>query len=157
MRRIYILWGDHDESSKRHALLCPNKGSSVQIVMTAQPLVIDKDGDNVADLYGETKTANGTISRGIWSFSKGKRRSPHFIILDSGEQGSFRYPHSNAFMDLNSDGNADLFVTGKSGFQLWENVCRDDHCNFIKRQEIRYPHCRENSGKLLIAMILSLP
>ena len=65
---MQILWGDHNQADNVHKLVCPGTetgGSSVSISlsMDSEPLVIDGNGDNVADLFGST---NGT--RGIWTF-----------------------------------------------------------------------------------------
>ncbi len=32
-----------------------------------------------------------------------------------------RFPHSNAYIDLNGDGNADILATGEKHFHLWKS------------------------------------
>ena len=33
----------------------------------------------------------------------------------------FKVPHSNSFVDVNADGNADIFVTAADAIELWTN------------------------------------
>ncbi len=65
--RLTILWGEHDQNTGEHKLICPAKaakeGIDVDIKMDAEPLVLDANGDQVADLFGQRKdTRCGTIA-----------------------------------------------------------------------------------------------
>ena len=55
-------------------------------------------------------------------FFSDRKQPPSFSALgDAPGNRKFRNPHSNAFVDLNDDGNADILVTTEDGFELWEN------------------------------------
>ena len=54
---VAVLWGQHDQNGGRHRLVCPTEaikeGIRQSIHMDAEPLVMDGNGDNIADLYGQ--------------------------------------------------------------------------------------------------------
>ena len=54
--QIIVLWGEHNYKTGEHTLLCSKADTHNPwdhfIDMDSQPLVIDGDGDNIADLYG---------------------------------------------------------------------------------------------------------
>ncbi len=46
---------------------------------------------------------------------------PDWVTLTNSST-EFSRPHSNAFVDMNGDGNADIFVINSDNtFELWEN------------------------------------
>ena len=115
--------------------------------MSAHPIILDANGDQIADLFTTTKTSD-TTERVIYLFSSNRSEVPTAVNLDSEASSSesetlmpLRVPHSNAFVDLNTDGNADLFVTGESAFELWEDVGGRKESHFKLHKSISYPHC----------------
>lgn len=128
--------------------------------MSSEPLILDANGDDVADLFGSQVGVDGS-KRSLWLFGKDRTQGPEVVDLTEDQPSSssslvagvipepyerFRRPHSNAFVDLNTDGNADLFVTAKDRFELWENVggsSGSENKHFKKHKEIRYPECKE--------------
>ncbi len=64
---VVILWGDHDQETDQHRLVCQAKAEREKVLLTlemeAEPLVVDANGDNVADLYSQT---NGTRLGEMW-------------------------------------------------------------------------------------------
>ena len=68
-----ILYGEHNQISGQHNLTCPEeaakKGYEYEIEgVEAQPIVVEANGDGVADLFG---AHNAT--RGIWIFNQVRR------------------------------------------------------------------------------------
>ncbi|XP_059091742.1 T-cell immunomodulatory protein-like isoform X2 [Tigriopus californicus] len=111
-----LFWGDHDQIRHEHRLTCGN-ASAWTLPMEQEPLLLDANGDDIADLYG---AVNGT--RGVWLFNGQREEPPTWQVWDRRPSELTRRPHSNAFVDLNSDGNADLFVTNEKSLELWENL-----------------------------------
>ncbi len=54
---LQVLWGEHDQEAGHHRLVCPleaaKRGLEVSVGMEAEPLVLDGNGDNISDLYGQ--------------------------------------------------------------------------------------------------------
>ena len=66
------------------------------------------------------KTFNGSAF-----YSSGRSSQPVFTDLGGSESSpAFKLPHSNSFVDVNSDGNADIFVTATDAIELWANLAR---------------------------------
>ena len=61
-------------------------------------------------------------------------------------EDELRFPHSNAFIDLDADGNADILVTGKKAFHLWQDVGDKQVEHFRKHKSVTYPQCRNTSS-----------
>jgi integrin alpha FG-GAP repeat containing protein 1 len=137
----FVLWGEHskqtDQGGGTHTLLCREKsiknGWDHQIMMDSHPLVMDGNGDAIADLYGSTDDGK---SRGIWIFGRDRTVAPRFVTLQANVTFKFRRPHSNAFVDLNNDGNADIFVTSEDGLELWENRGAESDAHFKLHRKI---------------------
>merc|ERR1712142_419843 len=99
--------------------------------MTVQPMVVDANGDYTADLFGAKTNWDyeSDEERGVWLFKPNARdQEPVFEPLANREHHKtppIRRPiHSNAYVDLNGDGSADLFITAKNRFEIWINVPR---------------------------------
>lgn len=107
----YVYWGN-----------MKSLGEGFRIPMRNQPLVMDANGDLLPDLFGEVSTVNSSL-RSYW-ISKGSNRSfdRKFQNISSAKLNPIRVPHSNAFLDLNGDYTADLFVTNDQNLgEIWIN------------------------------------
>ena len=136
--QVIVLWGEHNYKTGEHTLLCSKAGTHNPwdhfIEMDSQPLVLDGDGDNIADLFG---SVNDTI--GMWLFKQDRKSAPYYVILKDEVEVPFSNPHSNSLVDLNGDGNADLFLTTEKGFEIWENVGGRSSNHFEYHSSIAYP------------------
>uniref|UniRef100_A0A8C6XTL4 Integrin alpha FG-GAP repeat containing 1 n=1 Tax=Naja naja TaxID=35670 RepID=A0A8C6XTL4_NAJNA len=148
-----VVPGDYDGDSQMDILLTtrpkeqPNAGLSVWIfwgnnqtldinrkfvanrTFYDEPLIMDFNGDLIPDIFGVT--------------SESKR--PEILIgrnltwhqMPDAERAMFK-PHSHAFIDMNQDFTADLFLTtlskaGEAQFEIWVNQDGD----FAKPQNIK--------------------
>ena len=62
--------------------------------------------------------------------------------------GTPKFPHSNAFVDINNDGNADILVTTEDDFELWINQGGKTQANqnFVLNKSIPLPpNCSKNN------------
>ena len=144
----FVAWGEHHRGENGpHALVCPEKAMEQnwhhKIFVEAEPLVIEGNGDAIADVFGLAE--NNT--RGIWIFGRDRARKPEFFPLGEGSGKSFRRPHSNAFVDLNNDGNSDILVTTESGFEMWENKGTLGQPHFeLHQNHVEAPSCDGPTG-----------
>ncbi|XP_072745399.1 T-cell immunomodulatory protein [Anoplolepis gracilipes] len=111
LTHVHILWGGNGH------LNCSDE-SFPPIKMHDQPLALDYNQDMIIDLFGVDE--NG--KRVFWIF-KENRHAPQKIYMDRIESDlplePVRHPHSNAFLDLNSDFLSDLVVTTNKSFEIW--------------------------------------
>lgn len=107
----HILWGGNGH------LNCSDESLPL-IKMRDQPLALDYNQDMIIDLFG----VNEDGKRVFWVFNE-DRTSPYVIDMRPIERNvslePVRSPHSNAFLDLNSDFLSDLVVTTKKSFEIW--------------------------------------
>ncbi|KAK9873139.1 hypothetical protein WA026_021374 [Henosepilachna vigintioctopunctata] len=105
---VHILWGGADH------LNCSDEDKPI-LKMIGQPLAIDYNQDMILDLFG----VNLTHRRIFWVFS-GDRSKPREVPMeDNVNRPQLKKPHSHAFLDLNHDYTADLFITTKNDFEIW--------------------------------------
>ncbi|KYO27269.1 T-cell immunomodulatory protein [Alligator mississippiensis] len=107
---VFIFWGHNQTLDLNHKTIL-NK------TFHDEPLIMDFNGDLVPDVFGVT---NETDKPQILI---GRNLSWH-TALDTGNK--MYIPHSHAFIDLNSDFTADLFLTtlsdsNKIQFEMWLN------------------------------------
>lgn len=136
-----VLWGEHDESNNTHVIRC-DESKMIKLEMDLQPLVVDANGDNIADLF---TSVNQTY--GIFQFSGDRTHKPEFVSFDTERKPNLKFPHSNAFVDLNNDGNADIFVTSKQSIELWENDGTKGENHFKYMNDVAYPDGCSNVDK----------
>ncbi|XP_069757778.1 T-cell immunomodulatory protein isoform X2 [Narcine bancroftii] len=132
-----IFWGNNQT-------LDPNVFTLRQSFLD-EPLVLDFNGDMIPDIFGTVKgnpkpqicslIGRFAASAVFWVFfhnvlqdcvlcpRQSKRNQTWFTALDSVIK--MYIPHSHAFIDLNKDFTADLFLTtmdaNKIQFEIWEN------------------------------------
>jgi integrin alpha FG-GAP repeat containing protein 1 len=142
--RAFVMWGDHKQSDGKHSLICLEKsleqGWHHKFNTSHHPINIDANGDYVTDLFGVPQ--NQTISsRGVWTFSSSRKDPPKLSYLMGRDLGPMKKPHSNSFVDLDGDGNADLIVTSEDYFELWHNDGKkeSDNGSFVHIKNIKLP------------------
>lgn len=129
---VHILWGGANH------LNCSNEDHPI-LEMLGQPLAIDVNQDMIVDLFGE----NLRRERVFWIFRK-DRKMPREEKMEDGhhrnvvERDELKRPHSHAFLDLNDDYTADLFITTKKGFEIWHGT--EDHRRFFHVDTIPLPN-----------------
>ncbi|CAG9864989.1 unnamed protein product [Phyllotreta striolata] len=86
------------------------------VKMLGEPLAIDYDQNMIIDLFGE----NTHERRAFWVFNK-NRTKPTEIEMRHNKRPmtNLRRPHAHAFLDLNHDYMADLFITTNDNFEIW--------------------------------------
>ncbi|XP_077376266.1 T-cell immunomodulatory protein [Festucalex cinctus] len=102
---VFIFWGDN-QTLDMTSWLRLNK------TFRDQPLVMDFNGDMIPDIFGVT-------SQSTTEFCSLTNRDP---VCQSALSSpvNMRIPHSNAFIDLNKDLTADLFLTIEGPkFETW--------------------------------------
>ncbi|RWS16895.1 T-cell immunomodulatory protein-like protein [Dinothrombium tinctorium] len=82
-----------------------------------QPLVLDINGDMISDLLAEDENNEYRLWLGS---SDGFTKNPTFPLNKPVQKfQNMRTPNSNAFIDLNKDMVADIFIDGKDNFTYW--------------------------------------
>lgn len=112
---VYVYWGNSQSLD----------GSDFILVMKDQPLVMDANGDLLPDLFGSEIVKNSLL-RSYWISQGSKRRFEVQRQTNNLRKSSVltpvRIPHSNAFLDLNGDFTADLFVINEQNQgEVWIN------------------------------------
>lgn len=107
--KVYILWGDLIKMT----LECGSEDSPL-LSLSGQPLVMDYNGDMIPDLFGEDENK----TRMFWVFGP-ERKRPVTVPIEVGNLTSLRVPSSHAFIDLDDDLAADLWVTAKGWYEVW--------------------------------------
>ncbi|XP_011861726.1 PREDICTED: T-cell immunomodulatory protein [Vollenhovia emeryi] len=106
---VHILWGGNGH------LNCSDEWNPL-IEMRDQPLAVDYNQDMIIDLFGVDKHGK----RMFWIFNENRTApQPAEICKNSDQLEPVRNPHSNAFLDLNSDFLSDLVVTTRKSFEIW--------------------------------------
>uniref|UniRef100_UPI00398F2F27 T-cell immunomodulatory protein n=1 Tax=Pristiophorus japonicus TaxID=55135 RepID=UPI00398F2F27 len=106
-----IFWGNNQT-------LDPKLYTTLKQSFLDEPLVLDFNGDMIPDIFGMVK---GNPKPQICSLIG--RNQTWYPALDADIE--MHVPHSHAFIDLNKDFTADLFLTTKDAgeihFEIWEN------------------------------------
>ncbi|KAG9261222.1 T-cell immunomodulatory protein [Astyanax mexicanus] len=105
--KIIVFWGNNQTLDQDGKVVLNG-------TYTDQPLVMDYNGDMIPDIFGGVD--------GVTEVCFLRDRKPSCKTALSTEV-KFRVPHSNAFIDLNKDFTADLFLTTEGpGFETWLNT-----------------------------------
>lgn len=113
---VYINWGGSEY------LNCTDETKSPLIKVRGEPVALDYNRDMIIDLFGLNKNGERTF----WVFEK-DRNEPREIPMEEskGNKSELSVPHAHAYLDLNNDFTADLFVSTKSGFEIWHGRDRE--------------------------------
>ncbi|XP_020840765.1 T-cell immunomodulatory protein isoform X2 [Phascolarctos cinereus] len=107
---VVIFWGQNQT-------LNPHNKTIFNRTFYDEPLIMDFNGDLIPDIFGVTNVSSQP------QILMGGNLSWHPVL---NAQSKMRKPHSHAFIDLNKDFTADLFLTTESSsstfqFEIWEN------------------------------------
>lgn len=141
---VFINWGHFTDV---------NCSKDFSFTMKDEPLVIDFNGDLIADLFG-SKNATTHV---FWMFSKD--RSPPQekpLLMPDGMSVSMRIPHSHAFVDINNDNLPDLLLTAIEGFVTWIYNKTEENFEFDPTYRIPYPDPYAK-GELVQVCIVTYP
>ncbi|KAK3855734.1 hypothetical protein Pcinc_037879 [Petrolisthes cinctipes] len=113
LHQVFISWGNLT------SLTCAQEDSPT-LSLFGEPLVFDYNGDMIPDLFGEDFS-----SRKYWVFGPDRKPPkvipmPVFTTLPN-----LKFPSSHAFIDLNYDLAADLWISTESGFEIWRRKRND--------------------------------
>lgn len=116
---VYINWGESN------SLNCTDETAEPLFRTIGEPIALDYNRDMIIDLFGLNE--NGT--RTFWIFSD-KHDPPEVIQMQAPgfPLPPLAIPHSNAYLDLNNDFKADLFLATTSGYEVWHGT---DNQGFI--------------------------
>ncbi|XP_015230653.1 PREDICTED: T-cell immunomodulatory protein [Cyprinodon variegatus] len=104
---VFVFWGNNHTLDTAGFL-------AMNITMKDQPLVMDFNGDMIPDVFGVTNPPKTEIC-----YLSDRIQKCHEALTSS---VTMRTPHSNAFIDLNNDFTADLFLTTEGDtFEIWLN------------------------------------
>ncbi|XP_026123640.1 T-cell immunomodulatory protein-like isoform X2 [Carassius auratus] len=102
---VFIFWG-HNQTLDQSEKVGLNR------TFDDQPLVMDFNGDMIPDIFGSVDGSSMVCY--LRSRQLKCEKALNLTV-------QMRVPHSNAFIDLNKDFTADLFLTTKDGFETWIN------------------------------------
>uniref|UniRef100_A0AAX7VSE5 T-cell immunomodulatory protein TIP C2 domain-containing protein n=1 Tax=Astatotilapia calliptera TaxID=8154 RepID=A0AAX7VSE5_ASTCA len=120
---VFIFWG-HNQT------LDIGGGIKLNHTFSDQPLVMDFNGDMIPDVFGVISSSSSVVCY----LTKRTEVCSKALSLT----GAMRMPHSNAFIDLNKDFTADLFLTMKND-QMFETWINKDG-NFTKTDVMSKPN-----------------
>lgn len=114
---VYIHWGTTD------ALNCSGDiggdGEPLLRGLRGEPVALDYNHDMIIDLFGLNAT---TGERTFWLFGSDRRRGPRAVPMRlpaNHDMDALSVPHAHAYLDLNGDFLADLFLTTATHFEVW--------------------------------------
>ncbi|XP_048040664.1 T-cell immunomodulatory protein [Megalobrama amblycephala] len=103
---VFIFWG-HNQTLDQSERVELNR------TFDDQPLIMDFNGDMVPDIFGSAGGSSEVC------YLRNREQKYEKAL---GSDVKMRIPHSNAFIDLNKDFTADLFLTTESNtFETWIN------------------------------------
>lgn len=125
---VFVLWG----SPKNMTLDCGLEEEPL-LQLKGQPLVMDMNGDMIPDLFGEDQFGNRTF----WMFRPQEHpavRVPPLAVpmIDPDPKmplPKLEHPSSHAFIDLDGDLAADLWVTAEGQYEVWTTFNGDYKLN----------------------------
>uniref|UniRef100_A0A1A8GX01 Integrin alpha FG-GAP repeat containing 1 n=1 Tax=Nothobranchius korthausae TaxID=1143690 RepID=A0A1A8GX01_9TELE len=123
MTTVFIFWGNNQTLDLGDRVMLSKN-------LTDQPLVMDFNGDMIPDVFGAINASSTEVC------FLTNRKQMWKKALNSSVQ--MRIPHSNAFIDLNRDFAADLFLTTDGPELMFETWINKDGI-FTKTQVVSHP------------------
>lgn len=101
--------------------------------MYGEPVALDYNKDMIIDLFG---LEHNTTDRTFWVFNK-DRLAPTIIKMQipdklKSNENALKIPHSHAYLDLNDDFLADLFLSTENHFEIWHG-CEMEGFEFSRK------------------------
>lgn len=128
---VYVNWGGSDY------LNCTTESAQPLIKVRGEPVALDYNKDMIIDLFGMAEDFNRTF----WVFNS-ERKPPSVSIMEPKiEKSKLTIPHSHAYLDLNNDFTADLFVTTEDHFEVWHG---QENEGFVYSHKIDLPTGNDN-------------
>ncbi|KAF4090879.1 hypothetical protein AMELA_G00030700 [Ameiurus melas] len=128
---VFIFWGNNQTLNQSARV-------DLNVTFKDQPLVMDFNGDMIPDIFG----ASGDST--VVCYLRGRKPKCEKAL---GSDVQIRVPHSHAFIDLNRDFTADLFLSTRSksgfGFETWINT----DGNFTKNYSANAPENVQQVGQ----------
>lgn len=109
---VYINWGASDY------LNCTDETKPPLFRMYGEPAALDYNRDMIIDLFG----SNENKTRTFWLFGKDRNVNRTIEMELPHDAAALKIPHSHAYLDLNNDFSADLFVVTENGFEIWHGL-----------------------------------
>lgn len=131
---VHIIWGG------LNYLNCSHEEKPI-ITVTGQPLAIDCDQNMIIDLFGVDENEERTI----WIFNNNRTTPTALRMAKETNNAAIKIPHSNAFLDLDKDSFADLYITTDKNFEIWSGT---NICFFHPQKEIEFPPGVKSSNQL---------
>lgn len=112
---VYINWGNTTK------LNCSDKS----VIQTkGEVMALDFNRDMIIDLYG--LDINDTRCFWIFDNTRGPPRAVHQAMPTGVTTQTLSIPNANAYLDLNNDFMADLFLQTKTSYEIWHGVREQD-------------------------------
>lgn len=122
---VYINWGGSDY------LNCTQETEPI-LVVTGEPVALDYNKDMIIDLFGLDDKNNRTF----WVFNNERKKPNTSQMSHPKTDADLSIPHAHAYLDLNNDFTADLFVTTERHFEIWHGL--EDE-GFVYSHKIEIP------------------
>lgn len=110
---VYVHWGGPE------GLNCTKETEPELLKTKEEPLALDFNRDMIIDLYG----LNEKGQRTFWIFQKARvkpeERQQALPAGTTSFAASIKTPNANAYLDLNGDFTADLFVQTDKYYEVW--------------------------------------
>ena len=105
------------------------------IPLQQEPLVFDYNYDYISDLL---IVSNDGVRR-VLVFSEDRAKNYTVYEIDSPLNDELKSQHSNAHIDINSDGLPDLLLTTQTGLEMYERVGNSGKDNFKYHGHVPWP------------------
>ncbi|XP_053532629.1 T-cell immunomodulatory protein [Ictalurus punctatus] len=128
---VFIFWGNNQTLNQSARV-------DLNVTFKDQPLVMDFNGDMIPDIFGTVGDSTEVC------YLRGRKPKCEKAL---GSDVQIRVPHSHAFIDLNRDFTADLFLStrSKSGFEFETWINTDG--NFTKNYATKAPENVQQVGQ----------
>lgn len=129
---VFINWGTVESN-----LICANESNPLIENMIGQPVALDYNRDMIIDLFG----LDINNKRTFYKFHNDRSKpEPIFMgpITAGQDPDHLKYPHSHAYLDLNNDFMADLFLVTEKGYELWKGV-KKENVSFVYDTGFKFP------------------
>ncbi|XP_017086284.1 T-cell immunomodulatory protein [Drosophila eugracilis] len=125
---VHINWGNTTELNCSNKPLFTSKG---------EVMALDFNRDMIIDLYG----LNSMDKRSFWIFNS-SRLPPEVVHQAEPTEikgTSLSIPNANAYLDLNGDFLADLFLQTENSYEIWYGINEQDKQeNFSYQDQIKF-------------------